>query len=347
MFKRKNSFIIGLMLILVLVLTTACSNDSAKDSGGAASDSEDKVYTLRYAHDHMPESPFQESAEEFKDIVEEKSDGRIKVEIYPAEQVGAGREVLEALQLGSVEMINMPVAFFAGFDIKYSLVDMPFLFPNEDVLFEALEGDIGRQLLDLSIDKDMKGIAFYAEGWRQMTNNDPIRTPEDIKGKKIRTMNAPVILSQYKAWGANPVTLDYSEVYNALQQGVVEGQENPLLSISDKKFFEVQDNLILSDHNYLSYVLYANNTWFESLPEDLQKIVEEAGVDVAKEHRVRMNEANDEYLKIITDSGIEVITLTDEERAKFREASQPVYDEFAEQFGDILDETIKFVEERE
>lgn len=343
MFKKRSSFIIIGMLIFVLVFTTACSGD--KSTSGDSSNDE-KVYTLRYAHDHMPDSPFQKSAEEFKEVVEEKSDGRIKVEIYPAEQVGAGREVLEALQLGSVEMINMPVAFFAGFDIKYSLVDMPFLFPNEDVLFEALEGDIGKQLLDLSLENDMKGISFYAEGWRQMTNNKPIRTPEDLKGVKVRAMNAPIILEQYKTWGANPVTLDYSEVYNALQQGVVEGQENPLLSINDKKFYEVQDYLILSDHNYLSYALYANNTWFESLPEDLQEIVYNAGVDVAKEHRVRMDEANESYLKSIKESGIEVITLTDQEREDFRKASEPVYEKYKEEFGDILEQTLKFVEER-
>lgn len=346
MLKRRSSFIIMAMVIFVLVFTTACSNDKPSGDTNADSGSDnEKVYTLRYAHDHMPDSPFQKSAEDFKDVVEEKSEGRIKVDIYPAEQVGAGREVLEALQLGSVEMINMPVAFFAGFDIKYSLVDMPFLFPNEDVLFKALEGDIGKQLLDLSLDKDMKGIAFYAEGWRQMTNNKPIRTSEDMKGLKIRAMNAPIILEQYKAWGANPVTLDYSEVYNALQQGVVEGQENPLLSINDKKFYEVQDYLILSDHNYLSYVLYANNTWFESLPKDLQEIVYDAGVDIAKEHRVRMDEANAGYLKTIKESGIEVITLTDQEKQDFRKASEAVYEKYKDEFGDILDETIKFVEE--
>lgn len=339
---RRTSSIMLFMIILTLVFTTACGNgkgNGSKETGGK------DTYTLRYAHDHMPDSPFQKSAEEFKDVVEEKSEGRIKVEIYPAEQIGPGREALEALQLGSVEMINMPVAFFAGFDIRYSLVDMPFLFPNEDVLWKTLEGDIGRELLDLSLDDDMKGIAFYAEGWRQMTNNKEIRKPEDFKGQKIRSMNAPIILSQYKAWGANPVTLDYSEIYNALQQGVVQGQENPLLSINDKKFYEVQDYLILSEHNYLSYVLYANNTWFESLPEDLQEIVFDAGVDVAKTHRVRMDEANEGYFNTIKDSGIEIIELTDEEKQNFRNASESVYEEFKEDFGDILDRTINFVEE--
>src|SRR5699024_5096087 len=197
-----------------------------------------------------------------------------------------------------------------------------------EALWETLDGEIGRELLDLLVDMDMKGVAFYAEGWRQMTNNDPIRSPDDFKGKKIRGMNAPVILSQYKAWGANPVALDYSEIYNALQQGVVEGQENPLLSINDKKFYEVQDYLMMSDHNYLTYALYANNTWLESLPEDLQEIIWDAGIEVAVEHRDLMDEANEEYYKEITDSGIEVIESTDEETKVFREASQTVYVEY-------------------
>lgn len=336
---KKFKFSLVLFAILVLSLVTACGNQ--KTDGGKDGD---KKIILKYGHDHMPTSPFHVSAEKFKKLVEERSNGRIEVQIYPAEQIGAGREALEALQIGSVQMINMPIAFFAGYDLKYSLVDMPFLFPNEDVLWKTLEGEIGRELLDLLEDKDLKGVAFYAEGWREFTNNNPIRSPEDFKGLKIRAMNAPVIMSQYKAWGANPVALDYSEVYNALQQGVVVGQENPLLSINDKKFYEVQKYLIMSDHNYLSYALFTNKSWFEGLPEDLQKVVWDAGIEVAKEHRTLMNEANDEYFKTIKDSGIEVITLTPEEKEAFRKASQPVYEEFKAEFGDILDRTIDFVE---
>lgn len=333
------------MIALTALVLVACGggSDSGKEDAGDSAD----TYVLKYGHDHMPDSPFQESAERFKEIVEEESDGRIEVEIYPAEQIGVGREALEALQIGSVDMINMPIAFFAGFDIRYSLVDMPFLFPNDEALWATLDGEIGRELLDLLVDKDMKGVAFYAEGWRQMTNNSPIHSPDDFKNKKIRGMNAPVILSQYEAWGANPVALDYSEIYNALQQGVVEGQENPLLSISDKKFYEVQDYLMMSDHNYLTYALYANNTWLESLPEDLRDIVWNAGIDVAVEHRDLMDKANEGYYEEITASGIEVIELTDEERKEFREASQPVYDEFEDDFGDILERTIEFVKEFE
>lgn len=325
--------------MLVISLMTACANPKT----GGGEDGEKKII-LKYGHDHMPTSPFHVSAEKFKKLVEERSSGRIEVQIYPAEQIGAGREALEALQIGSVQMINMPIAFFAGYDLKYSLVDMPFLFPNDDVLWKTLDGEIGRELLDLMEDKDMKGVSFYAEGWREFTNNNPIRTPEDFKGLKIRAMNAPVIMSQYKAWGANPVALDYSEVYNALQQGVVAGQENPLLSINDKKFYEVQKYLVMSDHNYLSYALFTNKTWFESLPEDLQKVVWDAGNEVAKEHRNLMDEANKGYFESIKASGIEIITLTPEEKEAFRKASQPVYDEFKAEFGDILDRTIDFVE---
>jgi C4-dicarboxylate-binding protein DctP len=351
--KRKN---MGLCLLfgLLLLLLASCgspsssseSQESTEGSGEttASEGTSDEVYTITYAHDHTTTSPFQISAERFKEVLEERSNGRFKVEIYPAQQLGSSREMIESLQMGTIQMVNLPVSGFSGFDKRMMLVDMPFLFPNEDIFIEVMEGEIGRELLDNLDEQGFKGFSFIVEGFKQFTNNYPIHTPEDFEGKRIRTMNSPVIMDTYKAWGANPVPIDFSEVYNSLQQGVVDGQENPFLSIHDMKFYEVQDYMILSDHSYLSYVQVFNLEWFESLPEDLQKLLWEVATEVNEEHKQLMAEQNEIYLENIKASGIEIIELTEEEKELFRKASQPVYDQYREVFGDLLDRTIEQVE---
>ena len=347
MFKIKSLFvlIVGLLLILAGCNSSSKSSSSSSESGSESSD--DKVYTITYAHDHTTTSPFQISAEKLKKELEERSDGRFKVDIFPAMQLGTSREMIESMQMGNIQMVNLPVASFSGFDKRMQLVDMPFLFPNEDTLWEVLEGDIGAELLSGLEDVGLKGVTFVAEGYKELTNKYEIHSPEDLKGKRIRTMSSPVIMDTYKAWGANPVPIDFGEVYNSLQQNVVDGQENPLLSIHDMKFYEVQDYMMMSDHSYLSYIQVVNKDWFNSLPEDLQDILIDTTLEMAQDHKQLMAEKNKEYMENIKESGIKIVELSEEEKAAFREASQPVYDQYSDELGDILDKTVKFIESKE
>lgn len=338
--KSRMKKMLGLFLLVsLLVLSAGCSG------GDTASDD---VQVIKLAHDHMTSSPFQESALELKEILEERSDGRFEVEVYPAQQLGSSREMIEAMQMGTCEMTLLPTAKFGGFDQRLTLVDLPFLFPNEDVLWEVLEGDIGQEIMSGLDEIGIKGMAFYAEGFKAFTANKKISLPEDFEGMKIRTMEAPVIMAQYSAWGANPVPIDFAEVYNSLQQKVVDGQENPLLSIHDMKFYEVQDNMIMGDHAYLSYFLSVSKAWFEDLPADLQEIVMDAVLEVQQSHKQLMYEANEVYLQNILDSGTEVTYLTEAERKAFEEASAPVYADFEDAIGsDLIDRTITFIEEQQ
>lgn len=349
---KKASWI---LLVLFLMGTVAgCGGGAAEapadggeapaDGGEAPADS-GETYVLKFAHDHTTTSPFHTSALRFKELIEEGSDGRMTVEIYPSQQLGSAREMIEGMQMGTIEMTLLPTAKFGGFDQKLNIVDMPFLFPNEDVLWKVLEGDLGKEFMDGLPAIGIQGVAFYAEGFKAFTANKEIHKPEDFQGMKIRTMEAPIIMAQYKAWGANPVPIDFAEVYNSLQQKVVDGQENPLLSIHDMKFYEVQSNMIISDHAYLSYFLSASKVWLDSLPEDLQQLVWDVSLDVAQSHKQLMYEANDGYLKNIQDFGTTVTYLTDEEREAFKVASQPVYEEFRDVVGaDLLDRTLAFIE---
>ncbi|WP_227767316.1 TRAP transporter substrate-binding protein [Zhaonella formicivorans] len=344
---KKMSVLV--LCIFALAILAGCgggqqSSDAEKNQGN--DNAAPKKIVLKLGHDHMTSSPFQKSAEKFKELVEARSNGQIEVQIYPAQQLGSSREMIEGLQMGTIEATLLPTAKFGGFDQRLTLVDLPFLFPNEEVLWKVLDGEIGQEIMSGLENIGIKGIAFYAEGFKAFTNNKPIRKPEDFKGMKIRTMEAPVIMAQYKAWGANPVPIDFAEVYNSLQQKVVDGQENPLLSIHDMKFYEVQKYMIMGDHAYLSYILTVSKKWFDGLSPELQKVIVDTGKEVAQYHKGLMQEANEGYLKNIKAFGTEVIVLSPEEREAFRKASQPVYDEFRNVIGaELLDKTLKFIEE--
>lgn len=293
-------------------------------------------YVMKFAHDHMMNSPYQKSSEWIKKEIETKSGGRIAVEIYPAQQLGNNREMIEAMQMGTIEAVLVPTTKYSGFDPKMNIFDMPYLFPNEKALWAMLEGEVGEMAKAGLPNIGIYGVQYFAEGWHFLTANKELRHPKDMKGLKMRSMEAPIVMDTFSAWGANPVPIDFSEVYNSLQQRVVDGHENPIISIHDMKFFEVQKYMIQIQHAYLSYFLAYSKKWYDSLPEDLQKVVWQAGLDGAQYHKGLMEEANKAYLKDIIDFGTQVIYLSDEEKQPWIDAVQPLYDKYRSMFGDDL-----------
>lgn len=350
------------LLCLLLALTTfllfaGCSNNGAGTPASANTpvpdastpaaaatpgetngtvDTSKAEYVMKLAHDNMVSSPFQKSAEFMKNEIETKSGGRISVEIYPAQQLGSSREMIEGMQMGTIEAVLVPTAKFGGFDQKLNICDMPYLFPNDEALWAMLEGEVGNMAKAGLPDIGIYGVQFFAEGWHFITANKEIRHPDDMKGLKMRTMEAPIIMDTFSSWGANPVPIDFAEVYNSLQQGVADGHENPIISIHDMKFYEVQKYMIQLKHSYLSYFLSYSKVWFDKLPKDLQDIVWQAGLDGAQYHKSLMEETNKAYLQDITNYGTQVIYLTDEEIQPWKDAVQPLYDKYREAFGNEL-----------
>jgi len=299
-------------------------------------------HTLTFGHVLIEGTPNALAAEEFKRVVEENSDGRIAVNIRPAAQLGGDVEILEQTQMGMVDIAIPPTGNLANFAPKMFLYDLPYLIPDEDGMKRLLDGDVGRELLDSLEDHDLYGVNYWGAGFRNMTNNiRPINEPDDLKNIKMRVLQAPTLLSTYRAYGANPTAMAYTEVYNGLQQGVVEGQENPLANIDSMKFYEVQKYMTLTAHTYHTYAAVMNKAKWESLPEDLQEIVRDAfdkGRDFAREATIKDEK---EILARIKDE-IEIIELTDEGREKFIEASKPIYDEFEGNITpEILERAIK------
>src|SRR5690625_1556313 len=230
-----------------------------------------------------------------------------------------------------VQIAIPPTGNLANFDPKMYLFDLPFLITDDESMKRVLDGDVGQELLEGLEEYGLKGMNYWGAGFRNMTNNvRPITEPDDLKNIKMRTLQAPTILATYRAYGANPTAMAFTEVYNGLQQGVVEGQENPLANIYTMKFHEVQKYLTNTNHTYHTYAAVMNKAAWDSLPEDLQQVMLDAfevGRDFAREATI---EDEVRFIDEIKDQ-IEIIDLTDEGLEQFVEKSQPIYKEFESQ----------------
>jgi C4-dicarboxylate-binding protein DctP len=293
----------------------------------------------------MPETPHHRSALKFKEIVEQKTNGRVQVSIFPSGQLGSAQEMFEGLQFGTQEIALLPTARISGFAPNLQLLDLPFLFPDRRIAYQIFDGEIGQTLLDSLDAQGVKGVAIYEDGFKHFTSKKAIRSLEDFDGLKFRTMESPIIMEQFKALGANPTPIAFSELYNALQQGVVDGQENPLVTIMNMRFYEVQDYVIVSGHAYLGHIFMFSKQWFDGLPEDIQKVLVETGRELATWQRQAVTDEEQDYLQTIKESGTEIITLSDSEKAKMKEVTRPVHALLEKIVGkDFLEKTYDEIE---
>lgn len=295
-------------------------------SGAYAAD-----FNFTFAHVLIESTPNARAAVKFKEEVEKNSDGRIAINIRPAAQLGGDVEIIEQTQMNLVQIAIPPTGNLANFDQKMFLFDLPYLMPNEEAMKRVLDGEIGREVLDGLEKSNLKGINYWGAGFRNMTNNiRPITKPDDLKNIKMRVLQAPTVMATYRTYGANPTAMAFTEVYNGLQQGVIEGQENPYANIDSMKFYEVQKYMTLTHHTYHTYAAVMNKAAWESLPDDLQTVMQEA-FDVSRDYARELTlEDEKEIYERIKDQ-IEIIELTDEGREAFIEKSRPLYKQFEKQ----------------
>lgn len=334
--KKKLSLVLA-MAVLILSVTAGCGGGGSGSGGdsGDSGNSGQPEYTIRVAHVLATDHATNITAEEvFKKEVEEKSGGRIKVEVYPNGQLGGDRQTIEALQLGTLEMCIPGGTVLSGFVEDFMVLDLPFLFPSKDAAFKVFDGEVGDEL-----NKKLDGIGIvnlgYGEnGYRHVTNNKgPVTSPADLKGVKIRTMENPIHMATFKAFGANPTPISFNELFTALQQKTIDAQENPIPIIFTSKLYEVQKYLTLTGHVYTQCPYLISKSFFETLPEDLQKVVRDAAADCIKEQRIQCNNQEQEYVQSLKDNGMEINELTGEQRQAFVDAVQPVYDDYVKQYG--------------
>ena len=294
-------------------------------------------YTIKVGHNQMEKTVFHQSALKFKALVEQRTKGDIQIQVYPAQQLGNDMERLQAQQMGTLECSIATLPRISSAIGAVQIYDLPFLFPSYDVLFKVTDGKLGAELNKLLLQKlGIVGVTFWHTGFKQFTANTPIHKPEDLKGLKIRTMENPLIIAQYRALGANPVPIDFHELYTSLQQKVVDGEENDINTIHDMKFYEVQKYMSVSNHAWIGQAFSFSKAFWDKLPKNYQDILAQTARETGKEERAGVIAAEKDMTKKFQDSGMNVIYLNAQELDAFAKKMRPVHDQFADKIGKDL-----------
>lgn len=351
--KKK---LIGLLMVLALFLA-ACGgggDEAPEQSGGddnAADEAENQEEEeqqpaestgdkkiIRVSNGINDKHPAYEASLMFKDLVEEATDD-IEVQVYHSGQIADDRAAIEMLQFGSLEIVVTSTSPMANFIPAYGVFDLPFTIPNEEVADGLLDGPFGDRMFDLLAEQNLVGVAWWENGFRQVTNSKrPIASVEDFDGLKIRTMENEIHLDAWKALGANPTPMAFPELFSAMQQGTVDGQENPYPTIHLSQFAEVQDYVSNSNHVYTPFVmLFSKSIWDELTPEQ-QEIIKDAGVEAGKWNRDRNREVAEESLEALKET-MEFTDITPEEHERLADAVAPVIEKHASTIGeDVVEE---------
>jgi tripartite ATP-independent transporter DctP family solute receptor len=300
---------------------------------------QEKPVSLKLGHAVAPEHPYHLGAVKFAELVAQRTGNKVKIDVYPSTQLGNERDMVEGLQLGTIDLVVTSTGPLGGFVPKMFVVDLPFLFRDREHAYKVLDGPIGREIFEAFSAKGIKGLAFWENGFRQITNNvRPIEKPEDLKGIKIRTMENKVHLASFRAFGASPTPMAWSEVYTALQQKTIDAQENPIAIIYYQKIYEVQKYLALTGHFYSPTPLLMSLKAYLALPKDIQKIMDDAAIECATYER---NLLRDSEAKQIADLKAKGMQVTTPNKKPFQDAAASVYKEFESQFGkDMIDKII-------
>ena len=297
---------------------------------------------IKFSHVVAVDTPKGKAAEFFAKKAAELTKGKAKVEVYANSALYKDKEEMEALQLGAVQMLAPSLAKFGPLGVKeFEAFDFPYIFDDTADLHKITQGPIGASMLAKLEPKGIKGLAFWDNGFKSFSANTPIKSPADLKGKKLRIQSSKVLEEQIRSVGGLPQVMAFSEVYQALQTGVVDGTENPISNLFTQKMHEVQKHLTLTNHGYLGYAVIVNKKFWEGLPADVRGQLEQA----MKESTVYANkiaqEENDMALEGVKKSGkTTVYAPTKEEKFAFKKAMAPVHVKMADRVGKDLLQSI-------
>jgi C4-dicarboxylate-binding protein DctP len=306
--------------------------------------SADGPIVIKFSHVVAADTPKGKAADKFKELAEKYTDGKVKVEVYPNSTLYKDKEELEALQLGAVQMLAPSNSKFGPIGIKeFEVFDLPYILPDLKTLRKVTDGPLGARLLKLLDNKGMTGLAYWDNGFKQMTANKKIVAPSDYKGLKFRIQSSKVLEAQFRSLGAIPQVMAFSEVYQALQTGVVDGQENTWSNIYTQKMHEVQKYAITTNHGYIGYVVVVNKKFWDGMPPDIRAACEKAMKEATEFGNSQSAKENDDALEAIKKSGkTEIVNLTPEQDEAMRKAMMPVYKDVASRVGQpLIDEFLK------
>lgn len=295
---------------------------------------------IKFSHVVAPDTPKGQAAERFRVLAEQLTHGRVRVEVYPNSQLYKDKEELEALQLGAVQMLAPSLAKFGPLGVKeFEAFDLPYIFPTKAALYAVTEGRIGVNLLKKLEPKGITGLAYWDNGFKVMSANRPLHTPADFRGLKMRIQGSKVLDAQMRALGAIPEVLAFSDVYQALRSGVVDGTENPPSNMYTQQMHQVQKYLTVSNHGYLGYAVIVNKKFWDGLPDDIRAELEQAMRQATAFEKTIAQRDNDRALEAIRQTGkTAVYVLTPQEQAEWRRALLPVQQQMAGRIGkDLID----------
>ncbi len=306
-----------------------------------------KTYEIKFSHVVSPNTPKGKAADFFAKRAEELTNGQVKVKVFPNSQLYTDAAVMKAMKFNNVQMAAPSFSKFTSLVRELQLFDLPFLFRDVDHLHNVMDGEVGQILKDKVTAKGYVALDYWDNGFKHFsTNGEQLIKPSDAEGQKFRIMSSRVLEEQFKAVGAIPQVLPFSEVYSALQQGVVDGGENPLSNFYTKKFYEVQTSLTLSEHGYLGYLVVASDRFWNKLPDDIRKKVRQAMTEATEYERKLAAELESDFLKKVKEysekSGkLKIYKLSADEKKVWNKAMSEIYPKFYDSIGkDLIEKAI-------
>ena len=301
---------------------------------------------VKFSHVVAPDTPKGKGADRFKELAEKYTDGRVRVEVYPNSQLYKDKEEVEALQLGAVQMLAPSLAKFGPLGAReFEVFDLPYILPDKAALRRVTDGPLGAKLFKKLETKGITGLAYWDNGFKVMSANKPLREVADFRGLKMRIQSSKVLEAQFKALGALPQVLPFSDVYQAMQTGVVDGSENTPSNMYTQKHHEVQKYATLSEHGYIGYAVIVNKKFWDALPGDIRDALTRAMKEATAYANDSAQADNDDAMAEMRKSGrIQFIELTPEQKTSWRKALEPVQAEMTPRVGkDTIDEFRKEV----
>jgi C4-dicarboxylate-binding protein DctP len=327
---QRSMFKTVLMVCVLQLLLSACSQDDTALG-------KNRIYVIKFPHVTAPATPKGQGAEKLSRLVDERLGGRVRLEVYPSGQLMNADDSIEALAFGEVQMIAMSLSKFDRLTPKFQVFDLPFLFKDLEEVEAFQQSGTGRDLLLTIEHKGFLGLGFWHNGMKQFGGPVPMNKPSDASGLNFRIMESDVLQAQILAMGAVPQKMAFGEVYQALQSGAIDAQENTWSNIWSQKFFEVQPYITESNHGYLGYLLAVNTEFWESLPDDIRVELNAIVAEVTAEVNQQANAINQEHKSMILATGkSELVELSEEDISNWRAMMRPVWDQFAEDIGDEI-----------
>jgi TRAP-type transport system periplasmic protein len=338
----KKIALVALALIMAIALAPVFAGGSTESKAAPAAKTTPTI--IKISNGINEQHPTYLACLKFKEIVESKLPGKYTIQAYANAQLGDDVRATEAVRMGTLEMVATSASPLTGLIPQFMVLDLPFLFASDKQADAVLDGSVGAKLAAASADKGLKLLAYYENGFRQLTNSaHEVKSPADLKGLKIRTMENPIHLAAWKALGANPTPMPFSEVFTAMQQKTIDGQENPIPTIYLSKFYEVQKYVTLSGHVYGPHILLINKKLFDSFPADDQKVIQDAAKESALFQRATNRKMNSDYVGELKKGGMTVTELTPEQVKAFQDAVAPVYAQFEDKIGKDLIAEVKSI----